>query len=572
MTKSKTLQTGSTLQQGRYTIQRVLGQGGFGITYEGIQSGLNRRVAIKEFFMSDYCDRDPLNSQVTDIGTVGTLSMIAQFRDKFVKEAQLIASMGNAPHVVRIHDIFQENGTAYYVMDFIEGGSLEQLVKKNGPLNEKRALLLATQTAEALSALHQKQTMHLDVKPANILLRKDQNGNDDVVLIDFGVSKHYDGQGRQTTTTPVGFSKGFAPIEQYRDGGVGQFSPASDVYSLGATLYYLLTATVPPEASDLLEEPIQQPKNISDLTWKVISRAMCSTRKNRYQQMSDMIADMKAATTPSQQPHTPTPPPAPQKPTPQKPTPQKPSSQNGTGNADPAATRLSNESKAKVPPTPPVKKKGKGCLKKIGITLGVILFLFLLTVGFIAFNQEYMHQSYVEIEEATYDLNRWDHTAKLTTGNKRIIGTYNIPSTVYYSGDRFTVTEIESMASDDYPMETLLIPGSVKTIGYDAFSGCENLTTVTMEEGVEVIESSVFENCKQLTWVVLPTTIKEIGYEAFRGCSLTSVVCQSSEPPYADSGAFGNPSEVTLYVPQSAISAYSNVSPWGQFGRILPLQ
>jgi len=285
---SQTLSTGTTLQQGRYTIKRVLGQGGFGITYEGIQAGLDRRVAIKEFFMGSFCTRN--NNSVTAPDTDARV-MVECFMEKFVKEAQLIASMANAPHIVRIHDIFKENHTAYYVMEYIEGGSLDALVRQKGLLPPKRAILLICQVAEALQALHDRNTMHLDIKPANILLR----GESDVVLIDFGVSKHYDQGGHQTTTTPVGYSKGFAPIEQYREGGVGKFSPATDIYSLGATFYYLLTAAVPPEATDLIDDPMTCPPTISRPLWAVIEKSMKTSAKQRYQSLVEMTEALKTA-------------------------------------------------------------------------------------------------------------------------------------------------------------------------------------------------------------------------------------------------------------------------------------
>ena len=288
MQTTQTLATGTTLQQGRYTIKRVLGQGGFGITYEGIQDGLNRRVAIKEFFMGSFCTRN--NKSVTAPDT-DAREMVGCFMEKFVKEAQLIASLDNAKHIVRIHDIFKENETAYYVMEYIDGGSLDALVRQEGPLSPKRAIHLITQVAEALQALHDRKTMHLDIKPANILLR-DEN---DVVLIDFGVSKHYDQGGHQTTTTPVGYSKGFAPIEQYREGGVKNFSPPADIYSLGATFYYLLTATVPPEATDLIDEPLSCPQTIIPPLWAVIEKSMKTSSKQRYQSLSEMTEALQAA-------------------------------------------------------------------------------------------------------------------------------------------------------------------------------------------------------------------------------------------------------------------------------------
>lgn len=288
MQTTQTLATGTTLQQGRYTIKRVLGQGGFGITYEGIQDGLNRRVAIKEFFMGSFCTRN--NKSVTAPDT-DAREMVGCFMEKFVKEAQLIASLDNAKHIVRIHDIFKENETAYYVMEYIDGGSLDALVRQEGPLSPKRAIPLICQVAEALQALHDRKTMHLDIKPANILLR-DEN---DVVLIDFGVSKHYDQGGHQTTTTPVGYSKGFAPIEQYREGGVKNFSPPADIYSLGATFYYLLTGTVPPEATDLIDDPLSCPQTIAPPLWAVIEKSMKTSSKQRYQSLSEMTEALQAA-------------------------------------------------------------------------------------------------------------------------------------------------------------------------------------------------------------------------------------------------------------------------------------
>lgn len=288
MQTTQTLATGTTLQQGRYTIKRVLGQGGFGITYEGIQDGLNRRVAIKEFFMGSFCTRN--NKSVTAPDT-DAHEMVGCFMEKFVKEAQLIASLDNAKHIVRIHDIFKENETAYYVMEYIDGGSLDALVRQEGPLPPKRAIHLICQVAEALQALHDRKTMHLDIKPANILLR-DEN---DVVLIDFGVSKHYDQGGHQTTTTPVGYSKGFAPIEQYREGGVKNFSPPADIYSLGATFYYLLTGTVPPEATDLIDDPLSCPQTIIPPLWAVIEKSMKTSSKQRYQSLSEMTEALKSA-------------------------------------------------------------------------------------------------------------------------------------------------------------------------------------------------------------------------------------------------------------------------------------
>ena len=286
------LQNGSLLQNGKYRIVKVLGQGGFGITYEGIQTGLNRRVAIKEFFMKEYCNRDTSTSHIS-VGTEGSVDMVNDFRQKFLKEAQLIASLEDAPHVVRIHDIFEENNTAYYVMEFLGNGSLNSLLKERGALPEAEAIAYIRQVGEALEFLHNHNTLHLDIKPSNVLLNK----KGEVVLIDFGVSKHYDQSGSQTSSTPVGLSKGFAPSEQYQSGGVQQFTPATDIYSLGATLYCLLTGQTPPEASVVFEDGLPpRPHYVSESTWQAITKAMEPRRKDRTQTVAQFIADLGSST------------------------------------------------------------------------------------------------------------------------------------------------------------------------------------------------------------------------------------------------------------------------------------
>ena len=233
------LQSGTLLQGGKYKIETVLGQGGFGITYLATQVALERKVAIKEFFMKEHCNRDVATSHVS-VGSQGSQELVARFRQKFVKEARMIAGL-NHPHIIRIIDVFEENGTAYYVMEYMGNGSLAEYLKRNGAVRESEALHYIYQLADALKFIHQHQMNHLDIKPGNVLL----DNNNNATLIDFGLSKRYDGEGHQTSTTPIGISAGYAPMEQYKQGGVSTFSPATDIYSLGATLYKLLTNETP---------------------------------------------------------------------------------------------------------------------------------------------------------------------------------------------------------------------------------------------------------------------------------------------------------------------------------------
>lgn len=285
-----TLHPGDNLQGGKYRIEKVLGQGGFGITYLAIQGGLERTVAIKEFFMREACCRASDSRGVT-LGTEGNRETVDRYRQKFLKEARSIARL-NHPHIVRIIDVFEENGTAYYVMEHVAGGSLSDRVGRQGALSESEATRYIRQVADALTYIHTQRMTHLDVKPANIML----TDKDEVVLIDFGLAKQYDSAtGHQTSSTPVGISEGYAPLEQYMQGGVGEFSPETDVYALGATYYKLLTGQTPPSASSVNEdglplEPLKS-RGVTPQVITAITHAMEGRRRDRPKTVAEFLAE-----------------------------------------------------------------------------------------------------------------------------------------------------------------------------------------------------------------------------------------------------------------------------------------
>ncbi len=287
------LKTGFALQNGKYRIERVLGQGGFGITYLAVQVNLNRKVAIKEFFMKELCNRDATTSHVS-VPSTGSATTVERFRSKFVKEAQTIAGLDN-PHIIRIHDIFNENGTAYYVMDYLGNGSLSDRVKSGGPMDAQTATTYIRQIGEALTYLHARSINHLDIKPSNILI----NTSGEAIVIDFGLSKRYDESGTQTSSTPVGISHGYAPLEQYQPGGVSTFSPTADIYALGATLFYLLTATAPPNATTLLYDGFPAATltshNVAPTIAIIVEKAMQPLPKDRYASVAEMTCALDKA-------------------------------------------------------------------------------------------------------------------------------------------------------------------------------------------------------------------------------------------------------------------------------------
>ena len=290
------LQPNSTLQGGKYRIIEKLGQGGFGITYLAENTLLLGKVAIKEFFFKEYCDRDDSTSRVT-IPTSGNREIVDRFKLKFVKEARTIFRL-NHPNIVRIHDVFEENGTAYYVMDYIEGESLGDMVKRRGAIPETEALGYVKDAARALEYIHSKNINHLDIKPSNLVLRHDDGK---VLVIDFGVAKQYDAVTSEgTTTTPVCISPGYSPVEQYSKNDVHTFSPQSDVYALAATLFKLLTGNTPPEATNIRDEGLPvaelQEKHISRPVISAIAMAM-KGRHDRTQSVAEFISNLNGDAT-----------------------------------------------------------------------------------------------------------------------------------------------------------------------------------------------------------------------------------------------------------------------------------
>lgn len=283
------LKNNTSLQSGKYRIIRVLGQGGFGITYLAEHTMLDKLVAIKEFFPKEYCDRNENTSHLT-IGTKNSIEIVEMLKAKFIKEAKNISKL-NHRNIITIHDIFQENDTAYYVMEFVEGASLSQIINEQGALPESKAIDYICKVGDAIGYMHSLSMNHLDLKPANIMVR---STDDEPILIDFGLSKQYDASGGQTSTTPIGISHGFAPIEQYRPGGVSTFTPQTDIYALGATLFNLLSGSVPPHYSEILEDGLPElPASVSQRTVDAVEHAMEIKKNKRPDTIKDFIEELK---------------------------------------------------------------------------------------------------------------------------------------------------------------------------------------------------------------------------------------------------------------------------------------
>ena len=245
-----TLPVGTMLYHGRYRVERFLAAGGFGNTYLARDVQFDELVAIKEFFLASMCGRgDGSNDVVISLET--KQKEFEAHREKMRKEAKRLRALQH-PNIVKVRDLFDENGTTYYVMDFIPGQSLRSKLKQqHRPFAEAEVMQkFLPQLLDALETVHDEGIWHLDLNPANMMV--DDQGK--VVLIDFGASKQFhsvEGQSLSTTSV-VAYTQGYAPAEQL-NGKLEKFGPWTDLYALGGTLYNLLTNQNPPDYSEIID-------------------------------------------------------------------------------------------------------------------------------------------------------------------------------------------------------------------------------------------------------------------------------------------------------------------------------
>lgn len=295
------LKQGALLQGGKYKIEKVLGQGSFGITYLATAKfttigslgpmGVEAQVAIKEFFMSD------VNSRMADGTTVegSNGSVFINYRKKFKKEAENLQKLDH-PGIVKVLDVFDENGTTYYSMEYVDGENLDDYISKNHPINETEAVAIIRSICDALAFMHDRKMLHLDLKPKNIM----RSSRGDIYLIDFGLSKQFSENGEPESSTTIGLgTPGYAPLEQAKQINDGSFPATLDIYALGATMYKLLTGQRPPDASDILNEGFSK-KMLADYNRSkgligIIEKSMAPMKKDRFQNVSHILQALPMA-------------------------------------------------------------------------------------------------------------------------------------------------------------------------------------------------------------------------------------------------------------------------------------
>lgn len=281
-----------------YRIVKVLGRGGFGITYLAVANvrvgniNIEGKFAIKEHFVSAMCSRAGFTHTVEYSQPVA--NEVDRLRRAFLKEVERIHNLPiNHPNVIKINEVFEENNTAYYVMEYLGDSHLQDFIKDNGPLRAEFLHLYLRPVAEAVAMLHQHNIAHYDIKPENIMMAPAEGTDPRPVLIDFGLAKHYNSQGGLTSFDgAAGYTPGYAPAEQYA--GITEYSPAMDVYALGATAYYCLTGKTPPDAFRVKLNEIHAELNAiaGPQMANAIVHAMAMTPDNRIPDASAFLAEM----------------------------------------------------------------------------------------------------------------------------------------------------------------------------------------------------------------------------------------------------------------------------------------
>lgn len=285
-----------TVLMGKYIIGKVLGKGGFGVTYLAWDLKAEQKTAIKEYMP------DTLSYRIPGSTVVSTYSGEKEqsFRlgsEKFYEEAKTISRFSGHPNIIHVYEFFYENNTAYFVMEYIDGVDLKAYVQqKDGRLSEEEAIRIAMPVMEALSVVHSIGILHRDISPDNIYVTK----AGEVRLLDFGAARQV--LGDVSKSLSVVLKPGFAPIEQYQSHG--KQGPWTDVYALAATVYYCITGNVPVSAmdrieTDTLKTPAQFGAVVSQAVWNILQKALALRATERYLTMAEFNQALKSPDTPA---------------------------------------------------------------------------------------------------------------------------------------------------------------------------------------------------------------------------------------------------------------------------------
>lgn len=282
------LPVGTVLKK-RYCIGEVLGKGGFGVTYKAFDTVDSKIVAVKEYYPSGLVHRDTGTTQIS----VSSKQYEDNFKvgaDKFFEEAKMVSRFNGNPNIVNVYEFFYENGTVYFAMEYLDGVDLKHFVKeRGGKLPQENVLYIANIITNALLIAHSMNVLHRDISPDNIFILN----NGEVKLIDFGAARQV--LAEQSKSISVILKQGFAPLEQYQRRG--KQGPWTDIYALGATLYYVLTGKMPDEVTERLDFPdigSADEYGVDPDFWEIIRKCMEVRAADRYQTVFELKEKLNA--------------------------------------------------------------------------------------------------------------------------------------------------------------------------------------------------------------------------------------------------------------------------------------
>ena len=272
----------------RYVLGRVIGAGGFGITYLAYDTECGKRVAVKEYYPKGIAIRGLDNETIEPIASFHA----EEFRlcsERFKNEAEILSDLAdNIEDIIKVYDIFAQNGTFYYAMELVDGITLEEYTVKFGKISERQALYMAYSIAMVFEHIHNRNVIHRDLAPNNIMV----TANGRIKLVDFGNARPFFYNGKNSMT--VALKPGFAPLEQYQHHG--NHGPWTDFYSLGMVLYYALTLSTPDDPMTRLDDDSEFQNNILQLEPRlaaVIERMSAIRVEERYSHSGELLSDLK---------------------------------------------------------------------------------------------------------------------------------------------------------------------------------------------------------------------------------------------------------------------------------------
>ena len=290
-----------TVLNGRYVIGKMLGQGGFGISYIAYNLALDTPVCIKEYFPAGAAMRSSSSSRQVLWSGSETAEELKQGRESFVKEARKAVKLRDLNHVVKVWDVFYENETAYIAMDYIEGETLKSwLLRRGKPIDEKTCFAMLEPVMLDLQEVHERGIIHRDIKPDNLMMTPSGN----LMLLDLGAAKDLSGGSSQSSYMVA--SQGFSPIEQYTQGG--SIGPWTDVYAMCASLYYCVTGKLLPTPMDRMLSDRPDLSGFSPDVAAVLKKGLAIKPEERIKSMAELREAMQAAILPGAPARTPTPP------------------------------------------------------------------------------------------------------------------------------------------------------------------------------------------------------------------------------------------------------------------------